>query len=192
MTPSNAKHLQLPVSLHANTPVQTYTLVDSGASGNYISRQLYNTLSTGRRHKQQPYQLVIANRQTELVCHETQPMEIVTGHHAERIHLDIVKLATQDIYLGMPWLKKHKPVVNWRTGVLTFRNCTNNTAQTCYQPQKVWTDKGRSPQWNLTDRKDDSQEKRSASTGTPQNQVAKQSEMKREEVVNSLEIPEKY
>ena len=146
MTPSNVKHLQLPVSLHANTPVQTYTLVDSGASGNYISRQLYDTLSTGRRHKQQPYQLAIANGQTELVCHKTQLMEIVTGHYAERIHLDIVKLATQDIYLGMPWLKKHNPVVNWRTGVLTFRNCTNNTAQTCYQPQKVWTDKGRSPQ----------------------------------------------
>ena len=61
MTPSNAKHLQLPVSLHANMPVQTYTLVDSGASGNYISRQLYDTLGTGKRCKQQPYQLVIAN-----------------------------------------------------------------------------------------------------------------------------------
>ena len=52
MTPSNTKQLRLPVSLHANTPVQTYTLVDSGASGNYISRQLYNTLSTGKKHKQ--------------------------------------------------------------------------------------------------------------------------------------------
>ena len=119
-------------------------------------------------------------------------MEIVTRHYTERIHLDIVKLATQNIYLGMPWLKKHNPVVNWRTEVLTFRNCTNNTAQTCYQPQKVWTDKGRSPQWNLTDRKDNSQKKRSASTGTPWNQVAKQSEMKREKVVNPLEIPEEY
>ena len=134
----------------------------------------------------------MANGQTELVCHETQPMEMVTGHHAERIHLDIVELATQDIYLGMPWLKKHNPVVNWKTGVLTFRNCTNNTARTCYQPQKAWTDEGRSPQWNLTDRKDNSQEKRSTLTGTPRNQVAKQSEMKREEVVNPLEIPEEY
>ena len=180
------------MSLHANTPVQTYALVDSGASGNYISRQLYDTLSTGRKCKQQPYQLTMANGQTELVCHKTQPMEIVTGHYAERIHLDIVELATQDIYLGMPWLKKHNPVVNWKTGVLTFRNCTNNTAWTCYQPQKAWTDKGRSPQSNLTDRKDNSQEKRSTLTGTPQNQVAKQSEMKREEVVNPLEIPEEY
>ena len=110
------------MSLHTNTPVQTYALVDSGASGNYISKQLYNTLSTGKKHKQQPYQLTMANRQTELVCHKTQLMEIVTGHYAERIHLDIIKLATQDIYLGMPWLKKCNLVVNWRTGVLIFRN----------------------------------------------------------------------
>ena len=107
----------------------------------------------------------MANRQTELVYHKTQPIEIVTGHHTERIHLDIVELATQDIYLGMSWLKKHNPVVNWRTGVLMFRNYTNNTAQTCYQPQKVWTDKGRDPQWNLINRKNNSQEKRSALTG---------------------------
>ena len=127
-------------------PVWMYALVDSGASGNYISRQLYNTLGTGKKHKLQPYQLAIANRQTELVCHKTQPMEINTRHYAERIHFDIVKLTTQDIYLGMPWLKKYNPVVNWKTGVLTFRNCTNNTAQTCYQLQKVWTDKRRSPQ----------------------------------------------
>ena len=173
-------------------PVQTYVLVDSGASGNYISRQLYNTLSTGKKHKQQPYQLTMANRQTELVCYKMQSMEIVTRHHAERIHLDIIELATQNIYLGMPWLKEHNPVVNWRTEVLTFRNCTNNTAWTCYQPQKAWTDEGRSPQWNLTDRKDNSQKKRSALTGTLQNQVAKQSEMKREEVVTPLEIPEEY
>ena len=33
-------------------PVQKYALVDSGASGNYISKQLYNTLSTGKKHKQ--------------------------------------------------------------------------------------------------------------------------------------------
>ena len=178
--------------LHTNTPVQTYALVDSGASRNYISKQLYNTLSTGKKHKQQPYQLVMVNGQTELVCHKTQPMEIVTGHYAERIQLDIVKLATQDIYLEMPWLKKYNPVVNWRTGVLTFRNCTNNTAQTCYQLQKVWTDEGRSSQWNLTDRKDNFQEKRSTLTGTLQNQVAKQSEMKREEVVTPLEISEEY
>ena len=49
MTPSNTKHLQLPVSLHANTPVQTYALVDSGASGNYI---LKTTLQYPRHWKE--------------------------------------------------------------------------------------------------------------------------------------------
>ena len=44
----------------------------------------------------------MANGQTELVCHKTQLMEIVTRHYAERIHFNIVELATQDIYLGMP------------------------------------------------------------------------------------------
>ena len=59
------------MSLHTNTPVQTHTLVDSGANRNYISKQFHNTLSTEQKHKTQPYQLVMANRQTELVYHET-------------------------------------------------------------------------------------------------------------------------
>ena len=102
----------MPVSLHTNTPVQIYTLVDSEASGNYISRQLYNTLITGKKCKLQLYQLKIVNRQTELVCYKTQLMEIVTRHYAGRIHFDIIKLATQNIYLGIPWLKKYNSVVN--------------------------------------------------------------------------------
>ena len=46
--------------------------------GNYISRQLYNTLSTRRIYKTQLYELTIVNRQIGLVCYKTQLIEIVT------------------------------------------------------------------------------------------------------------------
>ena len=51
-----------------------------------------------------------------------------TRHHYEKISFDIVELATQDIYLRMPWLQKHNPVVNWKTGVLSYDNCISNHA----------------------------------------------------------------
>ena len=52
-------------------------------------------------------------------------------------------------------------------------------------------DEAKEPQWNLTERKDNSQQKRSSSTDTPRNQVVKRSELQ-EEVVTPPEIPEEY
>ena len=52
-------------------------------------------------------------------------------------------------------------------------------------------DEAKGPQWNLTKRKDDSQQKRSSSTDTPRNQVVKKSKLQ-EGVVTPPEIPEEY
>ena len=52
-------------------------------------------------------------------------------------------------------------------------------------------DEAKEPEWNLTERKDDSQQKRSGLTDTPRNQVVKRSELQ-EEVVTPPEIPEEY
>ena len=72
----------------------------------------------------------MVNGQTAIVQYETDWLEMFTRHHYEKISFDIVELATQDIYLGMPWLRKHNPVVNWKTGVLNYDNCVNHAIPT--------------------------------------------------------------
>ena len=52
-------------------------------------------------------------------------------------------------------------------------------------------DEAKGPQWNLTEWKDDSQQKRSSSTDTPRNQVVKKSELQ-EGVVTPPKIPGEY
>ena len=52
-------------------------------------------------------------------------------------------------------------------------------------------DEAKGPQWNLTKRKDNSQQKRSSSTDTPRNQVVKKSKLQ-EGVVTPPEIPGEY
>ena len=52
-------------------------------------------------------------------------------------------------------------------------------------------DEAKGSQWNLTERKDDSQQKRSSSTDIPRNQMVKKSELQ-EGVVTPLEIPGEY
>ena len=105
-------------------------LVDSGASRNYVLTQFHATLNchTKRIKKGHPYKLTMVNGQMAIVQYETDWLEMFTGHHYEKISFDIIELATQDIYLRMPWLWKHNPVVNWKTGVLSYDNCISNHA----------------------------------------------------------------
>ena len=92
--------------------------------------QFHTTLNyhTKQIKKRYPYELMIANGQVVIVQYETDWLEMFTRHHCEKISFDIVELATQDIYLRMPWLQKHNPVVNWKTGVLSYYNCISNHA----------------------------------------------------------------
>ena len=129
-TPKNAKHLRIPVMFLTYQVTRTNALVDSGASGNYMLTQFHATLNRHikRIKKGHPYKLTMVNGQTAIVQYETDWLEMFTGHHYEKISFDIIELATQDIYLRMPWLRKHNPVVNWKTGVLSYNNCISNHA----------------------------------------------------------------
>ncbi len=43
--------------------------------------------------------------------------------HAERIDLAITELGDKQIFLGHNWLVQHNPIINWKTGGLTFAWC---------------------------------------------------------------------
>ena len=89
-------------------------LMDLGASGNYMSTQFHATLNchTKRIKKGHPYELTMVNGQMAIIQYKTDWLEMFTRHHYKKISFDIVELATQDIYLRMPWLRRHNPVMN--------------------------------------------------------------------------------
>ncbi len=44
-------------------------------------------------------------------------------NHAKRIDLAITELGDRQIFLGHDWLNWHNPIINWKTGGLTFACC---------------------------------------------------------------------
>ena len=109
-TPQKATHLKTLVIV--NNVGKTYALVDSGANGNYMSRKFAGRFQIPRKKKETRYLLTVADRKEIKVEEETLPIRMTTQQHHEDIAFDIVELATQDIYLGMPWLRQHNPTVN--------------------------------------------------------------------------------
>ena len=59
------------------------------------------------------------------VNRETIPLDVAYQRHHEEITFDVVRMANHHIILGAPWLRKQNPIINWKTGVLIFRE-TNN------------------------------------------------------------------
>ncbi len=45
------------------------------------------------------------------------------GDHVERIDLAVTELSDRQIFLGHDWLARHNPIINWKTGGLTFARC---------------------------------------------------------------------
>lgn len=54
------------------------------------------------------------------VCHTT--MSFGNGSHQERISLFVTKLSDHPVILGLGWLKRHNPAVDFTTSTLYFRS----------------------------------------------------------------------
>ena len=100
-------------------------MIDSGASGNFISTSFVqrNGIAT-RQKKDGGYELMVADGSSlSVVDSETMPLILAIQQHHENVCLDVVDMASHDVVMGTPWLEKHNPLVDWRKRVLKFERC---------------------------------------------------------------------
>ncbi|RFU33170.1 hypothetical protein B7463_g3205, partial [Scytalidium lignicola] len=72
------------------------TLIDSGAERNFISEQVMKRLGLSTRVKDDSYLILLANS------------------------TKVQKLGTYQVILGIKWMRKHNPIVDWRKGLIVF------------------------------------------------------------------------
>lgn len=100
-------------------------LVDSGASGNFVSSHFVKrhqlTLQTQTAH--QTINLADGSQQHSTGQLVAAPVSLST--YSDRVDLVALPLGGYDLILGMPWLEKVNPQINWRTKSLTFHQEAN-------------------------------------------------------------------
>jgi transposase InsO family protein len=113
----------------------TLVMVDSGASGNFMSPQYRNRYSISGVKKAQPTPIIGLNgeRLGPGITHESGPLPMVIGNHFEMINFDVTNLGEYDVVLGVPWLRKHNASIDWRAGKIVFDRCS------CRQTSETWT-----------------------------------------------------
>ena len=106
---------------------RTSAMVDSGASGNFISATFVKIMGFQTRTKKNGYGLTaVDGSDLPQVNQETVPMSVVVQGNREKIVFDIVPMSRHVVILGMPWLRQHNPQVDWKTGRFTFSHGTAN------------------------------------------------------------------
>lgn len=115
--------LQKPVSV----------LIDSGCTGIFMSPLCAQWIKIRPIQKLeiQPVLGLHGEVLSNGITHESGNQVLNIKGHVEVINFNVMPLGKYDIVLGIPWLKKHNPEVDWRTGKLELTRCD------CQQIQEI-------------------------------------------------------
>jgi hypothetical protein len=105
------------------SPIQAIAMVDPGATASFIDAAFARSHSIGLRLKATPLLVHVADGRpisSGATTHETLPLQLQIGSHAESIRFDVTTLGQYPIVLGMPWLTLHDPSIRWSTHRVVF------------------------------------------------------------------------
>ena len=139
-------------------------LIDSGSSGNFISadfvaRHRLNTVATADQHV-----VTLADGTEQRTAAMVKQADLSVAHYKGHEDLIVLPLQQYDCILGMPWLAKENPSIDWQKRTLTVTNAegkcltTTNELQHTKQPRNrnKEADPGTKNQKTLKSSRDDS------------------------------------
>jgi len=97
--------------------------VDSGATRNHISPATIKRMGLPYRQKENPYPLVTISGNPILyrdgmIHFKTGPIKVIIEEQEVVISFNILLLGKDKAVLGMPFLQKFNPKINWSIGIV--------------------------------------------------------------------------
>ena len=108
--------MNFPISLQGKSKtVDTTTLINSGATGNFMDVCLLSLDNFTLIHLPEPiiaYNVDGTKNLKGTICWKAKTV-LTLENHSDPIELMILRLSKPRVILGMPWLKKCNPKINW-------------------------------------------------------------------------------
>jgi len=104
----NIIHIQEEIS-------QVSALVDSGATSSFIDQTFVTQHNIPVVKKSTPVPVEVIDGRTiafGAITHETTPLELCIGKHAEKIVLNVISTPHHPVILGLPWLEAHNLIID--------------------------------------------------------------------------------
>uniref|UniRef100_A0A3B3SFD0 DUF4939 domain-containing protein n=1 Tax=Paramormyrops kingsleyae TaxID=1676925 RepID=A0A3B3SFD0_9TELE len=122
---SSLTQFTVPVSVKYNGAHRVVrALLDSGAAGNFMDANLARQLRIPLSQLAFPIKVqgVTGEHIREgTIEHRTHPFMLTVGAlHTEQMEVFVLPQAKDPLILGLPWLRKHNPSIDWRAGEITM------------------------------------------------------------------------
>ena len=104
--------------------ITTNAMVDSGATADFIDQQFCIQHQIPVRKLEQAREVFVIDGKSSSVGPITQEAIIAMDirSHREKIRFQLANLKKHEAILGMPWLKRHNPTINWDKEQLIFNS----------------------------------------------------------------------
>jgi transposase InsO family protein len=106
-----------------NNPAETIkTLIDSGATSNFINPSIVEKLQIPKRSLETPRVVRMLDgtlSQTGKIWHEVE-LTVGIQQHVHSIPFLVCPIGKHEAILGMRWLSSENPKIEWTTGTITF------------------------------------------------------------------------
>ena len=129
--------ITIPITLFANNSfLYTFAMIDSGASISFIHKDLalQHQFSTAC----QPLSISLADGTVHNSNFATRLVLQSTPTHFETHSFQLISLGNYPVILGMDWLQKHNPCLDWITGTATLP-CTSKHSYGSLSPLALAT-----------------------------------------------------
>ena len=112
----NERTLRIPVKISVNNQIiKTTAIIDCGATGSFIDTELVALANFPLKkldRQVKAYNVDGTTNSKGNIIWETN-IDLLFPKHRENIKLMVLNLGQKQIILGMPWLKKWNPNINW-------------------------------------------------------------------------------
>ena len=112
----NERTLCIPIKILVNHQIiDTTAIIDCGATGNFIDPGLTSLTKFPLQRLERPIKAYNVDGTTNSkgnIVWETH-VNLLFPKHTENVRLMVLNLGQKQIILGMPWLKKWNPVIDW-------------------------------------------------------------------------------
>jgi hypothetical protein len=108
-----------------------FIMIDSGATGNFISPECMDRLRLRGVQKEEPKPISGLSGEElgpQILTVESGVITLVVKGRQNELSLDVFPLGQYDIVLGIPWLEDHNPDIDWSTKTIRWRTSPEKQA----------------------------------------------------------------
>ncbi len=109
------------MTVNVNNRYQALTLLDSGASTNFINQQFVdlNNIETTEADKEQ--RIDLADGTNQYSTKKAKKIKIKLNSHQDEVDCIVLPLGGCDMILGMEWFERNNPVIDWKNKTATVQ-----------------------------------------------------------------------